>query len=201
MSVHHRRHVRHGYEYPEPVLLGRTAQEAHHLLRKSGHFLGYGTLCVLFLRAWLLTLAENQRLTERGYWNDAVMDKAATHLLVSRSSPSQPPQVYLADAGGKRVSWIEENRLDASHPYAPYLAAHRPVQITDSFLAQQATRANLARSGADADADIPPVPDPAPVDDPALVADAAVALGTVYGVTTGGGVSSGSIAGAVPFAI
>src|SRR3954467_7986449 len=27
------------------------------------------------------------------------------------------------------------------------LAAHRPVQITDSFLAQEATRANLARAG------------------------------------------------------
>jgi len=32
------------------------------------------------------------------------------------------------------------------------LAAHHPVQITDSFLGRQATRANLARSGADADA-------------------------------------------------
>ena len=70
---------------------------------------------------------EPQRITERGYWNDAVMDKAATHLLVTRSSPSQPSQVYLADATGRRVSWIEENRLDAAHPYAPYLAAHRPV--------------------------------------------------------------------------
>ncbi|WP_324787926.1 methyltransferase [Streptomyces sp. H51] len=29
------------------------------------------------------------------------------------------------------------------------LAAHRPVQITDSFLAQRATRANLARAGAE----------------------------------------------------
>lgn len=29
------------------------------------------------------------------------------------------------------------------------LAAHRPVSITDSFLAQQATRANLARAGAE----------------------------------------------------
>ncbi|MFC8140744.1 methyltransferase [Streptomyces paradoxus] len=29
------------------------------------------------------------------------------------------------------------------------LAAHRPVQITDSFLAQEATRANLARAGAE----------------------------------------------------
>lgn len=32
------------------------------------------------------------------------------------------------------------------------LAAHRPVQITDSYLGQQATRANLARNGAAPDA-------------------------------------------------
>jgi len=70
---------------------------------------------------------EPRRLTERGYWNEASMDKAGTRLLVQRSSPSQPPQVYLADATGKRVAWLEENRLDASHPYAPYLASHRPV--------------------------------------------------------------------------
>lgn len=31
------------------------------------------------------------------------------------------------------------------------LAAHRPTQITDSFLAQEATRANLRRAGADED--------------------------------------------------
>ncbi|MFE2431776.1 methyltransferase [Streptomyces sp. NPDC059373] len=35
---------------------------------------------------------------------------------------------------------------------ATALAAHRPVQITDSYLTQQATRANLWRSGADPDA-------------------------------------------------
>ncbi|MFJ8060405.1 methyltransferase [Streptomyces sp. NPDC096142] len=34
---------------------------------------------------------------------------------------------------------------------ATALAEHRPVQITDSFLAQEATRANLARNGVDAD--------------------------------------------------
>ncbi|WP_436987748.1 methyltransferase [Streptomyces sp. enrichment culture] len=32
------------------------------------------------------------------------------------------------------------------------LAAHRPVQITDSYLTQQATRANLARAGVEPDA-------------------------------------------------
>ena len=35
---------------------------------------------------------------------------------------------------------------------ATALAGHRPVQISDSYLAQQATRANLARNGIDADA-------------------------------------------------
>jgi dipeptidyl-peptidase-4 len=70
---------------------------------------------------------EPRRLTERGYWNEGEMDGAGTRLLVTRSSPTQPRQVYLADAVGKRVAWIEENKLDASHPYAAYLAAHRPV--------------------------------------------------------------------------
>ncbi|WP_406327880.1 methyltransferase [Streptomyces sp. NBC_00203] len=35
---------------------------------------------------------------------------------------------------------------------ATALSAHRPTQITDSFLAQEATRANLARAGAEEDA-------------------------------------------------
>ena len=75
-----------------------------------------------------LSPGEPQRLTETGYWNAADMDKAGTRLLVSRSSPDQPPQVYLADETGKRLAWVEQNKLDASHPYAPYLAAHRPVK-------------------------------------------------------------------------
>jgi len=70
---------------------------------------------------------EPKLLTERGFWNNAVMDNAGTHMIVGRSSPDQPPQVYLADANGKRLSWIEENKLDASHPYAPYVAAKQPV--------------------------------------------------------------------------
>jgi dipeptidyl-peptidase-4 len=76
-----------------------------------------------------LNPGEPQRLTEPGFWNSGVMDKAGTHLIVSRSSPEQPPQVYLADTAGKRIAWVEENALDASHPYAPYLAAHRPVKF------------------------------------------------------------------------
>lgn len=75
-----------------------------------------------------LNPGEPVRLTEAGFWNAAEMDKAGTHLLISRSSPDQPPQVYVADDSGKRIAWVEENKLDASHPYAPYLASKRPVK-------------------------------------------------------------------------
>ena len=65
------------------------------------------------------------RLSELGYAHSAAMDKSGQTLLISRSSPSQPPQVYAADGTGKRIAWVEENKLDAGHPYAPYLASHR----------------------------------------------------------------------------
>lgn len=65
------------------------------------------------------------RVTEPGWHNNEVkMDQGATRALVFRSNPSQPAQVYLADAAGKRLAWVEENRLDASHPYAPFLDSH-----------------------------------------------------------------------------
>ena len=40
------------------------------------------------------------------------------------SSPGQPPQVGLYRADGSLIAWIEENRLDENHPYAPFLANH-----------------------------------------------------------------------------
>lgn len=73
--------------------------------------------------------AKPQKLTKIGYWNGADMDKSGTRLLVTRSSPDQPPQVYLANDSGRRLAWVEENRLDASHPYAPYMAAHREIKF------------------------------------------------------------------------
>ncbi len=38
----------------------------HHLIRKSGHFLGYGTLGLLWLRAWRMTLPDTQFLSQTG---------------------------------------------------------------------------------------------------------------------------------------
>jgi len=65
------------------------------------------------------------RLTERGWWNSAVMDKAGSRLIVTRSNPNQPPQTYLADPAGKRIAWINENAVKPGHPYYPYLAEHK----------------------------------------------------------------------------
>ncbi|MGI4731667.1 MAG: S9 family peptidase [Janthinobacterium lividum] len=73
--------------------------------------------------------AQVTRLTERGWTNGATMDAAATRLIVSRSNPGQPAQQYLADTGGKRLAWINENALVPGHPYFPYAAAHRPTQF------------------------------------------------------------------------
>ena len=64
------------------------------------------------------------RVTELGWFNAVTMDKDATHVLVTRSNPAQPSQVYLADASGRRLAWVEENRLGPDHPYAPYLDSH-----------------------------------------------------------------------------
>ena len=73
--------------------------------------------------------AQLERLSELGWVNSASMDKDGKTLLISRSSAGQPPQVYLADAAGKRIAWVEENRIDEAHPYAPYRLGHRAPEF------------------------------------------------------------------------
>lgn len=68
-----------------------------------------------------------QRLTESGWVNSAIAAKDGSTLVITRSSTGQPSQSYIADAGGKRLAWVEENRIEGTHPYAPYLASHRPT--------------------------------------------------------------------------
>lgn len=69
------------------------------------------------------------QLTESGWYNEASMDKSGQTLMITRSSDTQPAQSYIADASGKRLAWIEENKVAGDHPYAPYLASHRPTQF------------------------------------------------------------------------
>ena len=69
------------------------------------------------------------RLTEPGYTNSASMDDKASRLIVSRSSSTQPSQIYLADEAGKRIDWINQNAVAPGHPYYPYLASHQPTKF------------------------------------------------------------------------
>lgn len=43
-----------------------TWESVHHLFRKSGHFGGYGFLCLMYLRGWLLTFS--QKAWSLGRW-------------------------------------------------------------------------------------------------------------------------------------
>lgn len=43
-------------------------ETVHHVLRKTGHFLGYGTLGVTWLRAWLLTWQMPLRRVSAAQW-------------------------------------------------------------------------------------------------------------------------------------
>jgi dipeptidyl-peptidase-4 len=65
-------------------------------------------------------------LTPAGGWWTAKVAEAGNAFTAGYSDPKTPPQTALYDATGKRVRWIEENKLDASHPYGPY-AATLPV--------------------------------------------------------------------------
>ncbi len=54
-----------------------------------------------------------------GWWSTAVSGGGAA-FIGSYSDPKTPPQTALYDGTGKRLRWIEENKLDDKHPWAPY---------------------------------------------------------------------------------
>nr|WP_239019799.1 DPP IV N-terminal domain-containing protein [Sphingomonas suaedae] len=69
------------------------------------------------------------RITEPGWWHGASGDDSAERIIVTRSKSEQPAQVMLTDAAGKRLAWVNENKVAGDHPYAPYLASHRAKQF------------------------------------------------------------------------
>jgi dipeptidyl-peptidase-4 len=65
-----------------------------------------------------------ERITEpEKSWSVTMAPDAASYVATS-SNVTTPPQTGLYDASGGLITWIEENALDADHPYAPYLDAH-----------------------------------------------------------------------------
>jgi dipeptidyl-peptidase-4 len=69
--------------------------------------------------------AEEPRAVTTGHgWWTATMPKAAGVFVGYYSDPATPPQVGLYAPDGSRLRWIEENRLDGGHPFAPYAARY-----------------------------------------------------------------------------
>ncbi len=64
------------------------------------------------------------RISRRSGTHTAVFSPDGRFYVDTFSSPEQPPQVSVHAADGVRLAWIEENQLNAQHPYGPYLDAH-----------------------------------------------------------------------------
>lgn len=71
--------------------------------------------------------ADSVRVTRgNGSWS-VRMNRTGTAFIGNYSSPDTPPQAALYRADGTLVRWLQENRLDATHPWAAYERA--PVQF------------------------------------------------------------------------
>lgn len=68
--------------------------------------------------------AEPRRISKRGGWHDARFAKDASFYIDTFSDPATPPQTSVHKSDGSFVAWIEQNALDAGHPYWPYRDSH-----------------------------------------------------------------------------
>jgi len=64
------------------------------------------------------------QITEPGKSWSVTMSPDGQSFVGTSSSPTQPPQTGLYRSDGTLITWIEENKLDETHPYAPYLDNH-----------------------------------------------------------------------------
>jgi dipeptidyl-peptidase-4 len=73
--------------------------------------------------------ARIRRLTEGAGWHSVSMASDGERWLDTFSTPDTPPSLTLRSTTGKRPTVLVANTLDARHPYAPYLAAHRSPEF------------------------------------------------------------------------
>lgn len=75
------------------------------------------------------TPAQVEQLTHGSGTHDVAMDRYGKIFIDTFSNSDQPPQTSLHDQDGQRLTWLVENKLDASHPYFPYLQAHQETSF------------------------------------------------------------------------
>ena len=67
--------------------------------------------------------AKPVQITAEGSANSGYFNKTGTLALMKSDSPGQPSQVWIGDTNGRRLAWIEENKVAGNHPLAPYFGA------------------------------------------------------------------------------
>ena len=72
----------------------------------------------------LVAGGELTRITPLGSSWGITMSPDGQSYIGTSSSPTQPAQTGLYKIDGTLITWIEENKLDESHPYFPYLDDH-----------------------------------------------------------------------------
>lgn len=88
-------------------------------------FTGYGdTVLERHLYSIPIDGGDPIRITEPGKFWTVTMSPDGNSFVGVSSSPTQPSQTGLYRADGSLITWIEENPLNDSHPYAPHLGAH-----------------------------------------------------------------------------
>lgn len=63
-----------------------------------------------------------KKISKRSGFHSVTFSKDASIYLDSYSNTAQPPQVSLHKANGQQLTWMEQNKLDDSHPLTPYLS-------------------------------------------------------------------------------
>ena len=72
---------------------------------------------------------EPRRVSDEPGWHKADFADSGEFYVDSFSNAGTPPQLSLHRADGSRIDFIEENPLDESHPYHPWLATRPSVEF------------------------------------------------------------------------
>ncbi len=73
--------------------------------------------------------AKPRRVSDLPGWHLADFADNGEWYVDSFSNADTPPQLSLHQADGSRIAFIEDNRLDESHPYHPYLASRPSIEF------------------------------------------------------------------------
>ena len=70
-----------------------------------------------------------RKLSEGAGWHANTLSADAKLWLDTFSTPDDPPSLSLRRTDGSLIDVLVANRLDPSHPYAPYRATHQPTEF------------------------------------------------------------------------